>query len=41
MEETPFAATRTDVDVNGKIKIRVCEPKILFTLGVNLMISGI
>jgi|SRR5882757_2180655 len=30
MEETPFAATRTYVDVNGKIKIRVCEPENTF-----------
>lgn len=30
MEEAGFAATRTYVDVNGKIRIRVCEPENTF-----------
>ena len=30
MEETPLAATRVYVDVNGKIKVRVCEPENTF-----------
>jgi hypothetical protein len=30
MEESGFSATRTYVDVNGKIKIRVCEPENTF-----------
>lgn len=28
--ETPLAATRTYIDVNGKIKVRVCEPENTF-----------
>lgn len=30
LEETPLAATRTYIDVNGKIKVRVCEPENTF-----------
>lgn len=30
LEETPVAATRTYVDVNGKIKVRACEPENIF-----------
>lgn len=30
MEEAGYAATRTYVDVNGKIKVRVCEPENAF-----------